>query len=233
MEILLDEAGDWVTERLGKDQGTPWYLCVGLFFLRLALKSPDSPGPVGKLSVEGLLLMQEDQIKECWSRLDPERMYPPNAERAVQCHCEATPDYIWMGVTTREDSWVLDWKEVPLLPINRKGGVSEIVQSCLEKMMEKTILGTISDTWKDKKVIGNRQHAILTQGKLCLNISFYNQMTEWVDEGRATEIVYLDFSPVSYDIKIDKPVEYGLGKWHMWDCKLTELLGWNHWDHLS
>lgn len=34
-----------------------------------------------------------------------------------------------------------------------------------------------------------------------------------MDEGRAKDIVYLDFSPVSYDIKIDKPVEYGLDKW--------------------
>lgn len=35
-------------------------------------------------------------------------------------------------------------------------------------------------------------------------------MSGWVDEGRAMDI---DFSPVFYDIKIDKPVKYGLGKW--------------------
>ena len=42
-------------------------------------------------------------------------------------------------------------------------------------------------------------------------------MTGLVDEGRDVDVGYLDFSngfsTVSYDIIMDKLVEYGLGKW--------------------
>ena len=54
---------------------------------------------------------------------------------------------------------------------------------------------------------------------LCLTnlIAFYNEMTSSVDERRAVDVVYLDFSEalntVSYSILIDKLMKYRLGKW--------------------
>ncbi|KAK4825167.1 hypothetical protein QYF61_024556 [Mycteria americana] len=56
-------------------------------------------------------------------------------------------------------------------------------------------------------------------GKSCLTnlIAFYDEMTGSVDEVRALEVVYLDFSKafntVCYKILIEKLMKYGLDKW--------------------
>ena len=48
-------------------------------------------------------------------------------------------------------------------------------------------------------------------------IAFFNGMTGWVDEGRAVDVVYLDFSQafytMSYNILIRKLRECGLDVW--------------------
>ena len=60
--------------------------------------------------------------------------------------------------------------------------------------MEHLILETITRHMKDEKMIGIIQYEF-TKGKLCLAnlITFYNELTGLVDEGRAVGIVYLDF----------------------------------------
>jgi len=47
---------------------------------------------------------------------------------------------------------------------------------------------------EEKKVIRSSQHGF-TKGKSCLTnlIAFCNDMTGWVDEGRAVDVVYPDF----------------------------------------
>ena len=57
------------------------------------------------------------------------------------------------------------------------------------------------------------------KGKSCLTslMAFYNEMTGSVDEGRAVDVIYLDFSKaidaVSHNIIIDKLTKYKFGKW--------------------
>ncbi|GAB0182344.1 mitochondrial enolase superfamily member 1 [Grus japonensis] len=84
--------------------------------------------------------------------------------------------------------------------------------------MEQLILGVIAKKVEEKKVIGSGQHGF-TKGKSCLTnlIAFYDVMTGWVDEGRAADVVYLDFSKafdiVSHNILIGKLRKCGLDEW--------------------
>ena len=76
---------------------------------------------------------------------------------------------------------------------------------------------------KDKKVIGSSQHGF-TKGKSCLisMITFYDETTGLVDEGRAVDIVYLDFhkafDTVSHKILKEKLMKYWLDE-QWWGLK--------------
>jgi len=71
---------------------------------------------------------------------------------------------------------------------------------------------------EEKEVIRSSQHGFSKQ-KSCLTnlIAFYNGMTGWVDEGRAVDVVYLDFSKafdtVSHNFLLGKPRKCGLDEW--------------------
>jgi len=86
------------------------------------------------------------------------------------------------------------------------------------KMTEQLILEVIIKEAEEKKVIRSSQHGF-TKPKSCLTnlIAFYDDMTGWVDEGRAVGAVYLDFSkafdPVSHNILIGELRKSGLDEW--------------------
>ncbi|PKU28237.1 rna-directed dna polymerase from mobile element jockey-like [Limosa lapponica baueri] len=71
---------------------------------------------------------------------------------------------------------------------------------------------------EEKKAIRSSQHRF-SEGKSCLTnlIAFSDGMTGWIDEGRAVDVVYLDFSKafdtVSHSIHIGKLRKCGLDEW--------------------
>ncbi|GAB0208678.1 mitochondrial enolase superfamily member 1 [Grus japonensis] len=109
-----------------------------------------------------------------------------------------------------------DWRKANVTLVFKKGRKEDpgnykpvSLTSIPGKVMEQLILGVINKHVEEKKVIGSDQHGF-TKGKSCLtNLrAFYDGMTDWVDEGRAVDVVYLDFSKafdtISYSILISK-----------------------------
>jgi len=86
--------------------------------------------------------------------------------------------------------------------------------------VEQLILEVIIKKAEEKKVVRSSQHGF-TKGKSCLTnlITFYDNMTGWVDEGRAVGVVYLDFSKafdnVSHNTLLGKFRKCGLDDWSL------------------
>ncbi|GAB0179180.1 mitochondrial enolase superfamily member 1 [Grus japonensis] len=108
-----------------------------------------------------------------------------------------------------------DWRKDNVTPVFKKGKEEDpgnyrpvSLTSIPAKMMEQLILGVINKLMEEK-VMESGQHRF-SKGKSCLTnlIAFYGGMTSWVDEGRAVDVVYLDFSKafdtVSHNILVSK-----------------------------
>ncbi|XP_054049716.1 uncharacterized protein C21orf62 homolog isoform X1 [Rissa tridactyla] len=100
------------------------------------------------------------------------------------------------------------------------------------KVMEQLVLDVISKHIQEQEVIGSGQHGF-TKGKSCLTnlIAFYDVITCWLDEGRAADVIYFDFSKafdtVSHNILLRKlrkrGLDEGTARWiESWLCDRTQ-----------
>jgi len=118
-----------------------------------------------------------------------------------------------------------DWRKANDTPVFKKGKKEDpgnyrpvSLTSIPGKMMEQLILEVIIKQVEEKKVIRSSQHGF-TKGKSCLTnlIAFYYGMTGWVHEGRAVEVVYINFSKafdtVSHKILLGNLRKCGLDEW--------------------
>jgi len=80
--------------------------------------------------------------------------------------------------------------------------------------MEWFILSAFTGHVKDNQGIRPSQHGFMKGRASLTNLIFYDQMTRLVDEGKAVDVIYLDFSKafdtVPYSILLEKPAAHGL-----------------------
>jgi len=92
--------------------------------------------------------------------------------------------------------------------------------------MEWFILSALTGHVKDNQGIRPSQHGFM-KGRFCLTslISFYDQVTHLVDEGKAVDVIYLGFrmtfDTVPHSILLQKLAAHGLD-----GCTLRWLKNW-------
>ncbi|CAM4394715.1 unnamed protein product [Caretta caretta] len=146
-----------------------------------------------------------------------------------------------------ENSWQLwevpdDWKKTNVVAIFKKGKKENpgnytpvSLTSVPGKIMEQVLKESVLKHLEERKVIRNSQHGF-TMGKSCLTnlIAFYDKITGSVDEGKAVDMLFLDFSKafdtVSHSILVSKLKKYGLDEWTIrwiesWlDCRAQRVV---------
>jgi len=113
-----------------------------------------------------------------------------------------------------------DWRRANVTPGFKKDKTKDLMNCRLVnhtsvpgKLMEQLFLETASRHMKDKKVTMNIWHGFMKWKSGLSNIlPFYKDKASLVDEGRAVDVVYLDFSKalgtISHNIFIDKLTKY-------------------------
>ncbi|KAK4821914.1 hypothetical protein QYF61_004917 [Mycteria americana] len=141
-----------------------------------------------------------------------------------------------------QQSWLtgevpVGWKLANVMPTYKKGQKEDprnyrpvSLTSVLGKVMEQIILSAITQHVQDNQVIRPSQRGF-RKGRFCLTnlISFYDKVTRLVDEGKAVNVVYLDFSKafdsVSHSILLEKLAAHGSdGRTLRWGSVLGPVL---------
>ncbi|GAB0207485.1 mitochondrial enolase superfamily member 1 [Grus japonensis] len=173
-------------------------------------KTRENVGPllneVGALVTEDTEKEKEDQVREHLGKLNihksmgPDGMHPRVLRELADVI--ARPLSIIFERSWRTGEVPEDWRKTNVIPVFKKGKKEDLenyrpvsLTSIPGKVMEQLILGVFNKHVEEKVVIRSGQHGF-TKGKSCLTnlIAFYDNMTGWVDERRAVDVVYLDCS---------------------------------------
>ncbi|GAB0181608.1 mitochondrial enolase superfamily member 1 [Grus japonensis] len=142
-----------------------------------------------------------------------------------------------------QQSWLtrevpVDWRLANVMPLHKKGQKENLgnyrpvtLTLVPGNVMEQIILSAIRWHVQDNQVIRPSQHGFMKgRSRLTHLISFYDRMTCFVDEGKAVDVVYLDFSntfdTVSHSILLEKLAAHSLdGRTLRWVKKTSGCLG--------
>ncbi|KAK4820971.1 hypothetical protein QYF61_009437 [Mycteria americana] len=157
-------------------------------------------------------------VRECFDCLELN-----DGDDRVEC--------LWQSWLTGEV--LVDWKLANVTPIYKKGQKEDLgnyrsvsLTWVLGKVMEQIILSAITWQVQDNQVIRPSQHGFMKGRSYLTNLmSFYEKVTCLVDEGKAVDVVYLDFNKafdtVSHSILLEKLAAHGLD-----GCTLCWVKNW-------
>lgn len=178
--------------------------------------------------VEDFTLADEDLVRDCLCKLDTHKSTGPDGihQQVLRELAEVTATSLSVIF---ERSWGMgkvpeDWRKANVTHLQK--GKKEDVENYRPvsltyvpgKVVELFILDVISKLVEEREVIRHSQHGF-TKGQSCVInlIAFYAVMTIWVDEGKAVDVVYLDFSKAldtfSYNVLVMKLSKCEIGEW--------------------
>ncbi|CAM4534454.1 unnamed protein product [Lepidochelys kempii] len=233
---LLNEGGNLVTEDVEKAN------VLNAFFASVftnKVSSQTAALGITTWGVDGQPSVEKEVVRDYLEKLDVHKSMGPD-ELHPRVLKELTAVIAEPLAIISENSWRMgevpdDWKKANVVPIFKKGRTR--------------ILGTTDQTsqphlspWKnhgagilkesilkhlhERKVIRNSQHGF-TKGRSCLTnlIAFYDEITGSVDEGKAVDVLFLDFSKafdtISHSILANKLRKYGLD-----ECTIRWVESW-------
>ncbi|KAF1505046.1 hypothetical protein FQV18_0002366, partial [Eudyptula minor novaehollandiae] len=151
-------------------------------------------------------IIQEEAVNDLLCHLDAHKSMGPDGihPRVLR---ELAEELIKPLSIIYQQSWLRgevpdDWRLANVTPIYKKGRKEDAgnyrpvsLTSVPGKIMERFILRALTRHERDNQGIRPSQHGFM-RGRSCLTnlISFYDQVTRLVDEGKAVDVVYLDFS---------------------------------------
>ncbi|CAM5102191.1 unnamed protein product [Natator depressus] len=231
---LLNEGGNLVTEDVEKAN------VLNAFFPSVftnKVSSQTAALGITKWGRDGQPSVEIEVVRDYLEKLDvhksmgPDESHPRVLKELVAVIAE--PLAIIFENSWRTGEVPDDWKKANVVPIFKKGKKEDpgnyrpvSLTSVPGKIMEQVLKESILKHLHERKVIRNSQHGF-TKGRSCLTnlIAFYDEITGSVDEGKAVDVLFLDFSKafdtVSHSILVSKLRKYGLD-----ECTIRWVESW-------
>ncbi|CAM4500980.1 unnamed protein product [Lepidochelys kempii] len=231
---LLNEGGNLVTEDVEKAN------VLNAFFASVftnKVSSQTAALGITKWGRDGQPSVEIEVVRDYLEKLDvhksmgPDELHPRVLKELAAVIAE--PLAIIFENSWRTGEVPDDWKKANVVPIFKKGKKEDpgnyrpvSLTSVPGKIMEQVLKESILKHLHERKVIRNSQHGF-TKGRSCLTnlIAFYDEITGSVDEGKAVDVFFLDFSKafdtVSHSILVSKLRKYGLD-----ECTIRWVESW-------
>ncbi|CAM4571986.1 unnamed protein product [Caretta caretta] len=236
---LMNEGGNLVTEDVEKAN------VLNAFFASVFTNKVSSQTAVLGITtwgIDGQPSVEKEVVRDYLEKLDvhksmgPDELHPRVLKELAAVIAE--PLAIIFENSWRTGEVPDDWKKANVVPIFKKGKKEDpgnyrpvSLTSVPGKIMEQVLKESILKHLEERKVIRNSQHGF-TKGRSCLTnlIAFYDEITGSVDEGKAVDVLYLDFSKafdtVSHSILVSKLRKHGLDECTIrWlDCRAQRVV---------